>query len=323
MSRSVTIPRHGGAEVLSLEYVAVGAPGRGEVRIRQTAIGLNFVDTYQRSGLYPQPLPFVGGNEAVGVVIELGEGVTEFAIGDRVGYVGVIGAYAEQRLIGADSLFKIPDTVDDRTAASMMLKGITAYMLLFLTWPLRAGETILWHAAAGGVGLIACQWANAIGARVIGTAGGPEKVALALSAKCHAVIDYRKEDFVSRVLELTEGRGVDVVYDGVGKDTFEASLATLRPRGLMVSFGNASGSVSVPDLGILARKGSLYLTRPTMNGYFGSTEEIRGAAAAVFAAYARGDFQVGPLHEWQLDEVVLAHRKLEGRETIGSSIFVP
>lgn len=323
MSHHVVIHSHGGPEVLSVEEHPLGSPGPGEVRLHQTAIGLNFVDTYQRSGLYPQALPFVGGNEAVGVVAELGEGVTEFVVGDRVGYVNTIGAYATERLIAADRLFPIPEGIDDRAASSMLLKAFTAYYLLFRTWPLKAGETILWHAAAGGVGLIACQWAHALGARVIGTAGGPEKVAAARSAGCDAIIDYRHEDFVRRVRELTGGKGVDVVYDGVGRDTFEGSLDCLRPLGLMVSFGNASGPVAIPDLGILSHKGSLFLTRPGMAAYFRTPADFRKAAAAVFDAYAKGQFVPQARREWALADIAEAHRSLEARETIGSSIILP
>ena len=322
MTRAVRIHRHGGPDVLSLEDVEVGAPAADEVRLRQTAIGLNFVDIYQRSGLYPQSLPFTGGNEAVGVVEAVGEGVTEFRVGDRVGYVGASGAYAQKRLIAAKRLFALPDSIQDKIAASMMLKALTAYFLLFKTWPLKSGDVILWHAAAGGVGLIACSWAKALGAHVIGTAGSSEKVAAAYATGCDSVINYREMDFAPRVKELTDGRGVDVVYDSVGKDTFEASLDCLRPRGLMVSFGNASGPVAVPDLGILARKGSLFLTRPTMSGYFSSGAELRAAAAEVFMAYSRGAFRADLRQEWPLEDVVLAHNALEARETIGSSVLL-
>jgi NADPH2:quinone reductase len=323
MTRSVRIHRHGGPDVLSLEDVEVGAPAAGEVRLRQTAIGLNFVDTYQRSGLYPQSLPFVGGNEAVGVVDAIGEGVTGFSVGDRVGYVGVSGAYAQERLIAAERLFTLPENIEDKIAASIMLKALTAYFLLFKTWPLKSGETILWHAAGGGVGLIACSWAKALGAHVIGTAGSPEKMAAARAAGCDAVINYREEDFATRVEELTGGHGVDVVYDSVGKDTFEASLDCLKPRGLMVSFGNASGPVAIPDLGILARKGSLFLTRPTLGSYFTTGEEIRAAAAEVFKAFGEKVFHAGLRQEWALDDIALAHKALEARETIGSSVILP
>lgn len=321
MSRVVAVHAAGGPEVLSVEDWPVGAPGPGQVRIRQTAIGLNFVDTYQRSGLYPRSLPFVAGNEAAGVVEELGEGVTEFKPGDRVVYQGVTGAYAEERLVPAAKLVPIPDGVSDRTAAAILLKGLTAYYLLFKTWPVRNGETILWHAAAGGTGLIATQWARALGATVIGTAGGPEKVAQARG--CDQVIDYKNEDFPERVKEITGGRGVDVVYDGVGKATFEGSLDCLRPRGLLVSFGNASGVVSVPDLGILARKGSLYVTRPTGVDYFARREDLLEGAEALFAAVQSGAIRVESPRSFALEEAAEAHRALEGRETTGSVVLLP
>lgn len=323
MTRAIRIHSFGGPEVLSLDDLEIGAPGFGEVRLRQTAIGLNFVDTYQRSGLYPQSLPFIGGNEAVGIIEAIGEGVIDFQIGDRVGYASGGGAYAQERLIDAERLFPLPDHIEDKLAASMMLKALTAYYLLFKTWPVKSGEVILWHAAAGGVGLIGVSWAKALGAHVIGTAGSPEKVAAAYTAGCDAVINYREEDFVRRVKELTDGRGVDVVYDSVGKDTFEGSLDCLRPRGLMVSFGNASGPVAVPDLGILARKGSLFLTRPTMSGYFSTGREIRAAAAEVFKAFDKGVFRADLRQEWPLEDIALAHKTLEARQTIGSSVILP
>ncbi|MBD8064824.1 quinone oxidoreductase [Devosia sp. PTR5] len=323
MSKVVVVNRIGGPEVLSVEDRRIGEPGPGEARIRQTAIGLNFIDTYQRSGLYPMQVPFVAGNEAAGVVEAVGEGVEEVKVGDRVCYQGVAGAYAEQRLIAAAKLVPIPDGVDDRTAAAVLLKGLTAFYLLFKTWPVQKGETILWHAAAGGTGLIGTQWAKALGATVIATAGGPEKVALARQHGCDQVIDYRAEGFAPRVRELTGGRGVDVVYDGVGKDTFEGSLDCLRPRGLLVSFGNASGVVSIPDLGLLARKGSLYVTRPTGNHYFGQRADLLEGARALFGAVASGAIRVEAERTYPLDEVATAHRALEARETTGSVILLP
>ena len=233
MTRVFAINRTGGPEVLSIEDWSVGEPGPGQVKLRQTAIGLNFIDTYHRSGLYPLPLPFVGGNEAAGVVTAVGEGVTEVKVGDRVCYQGVAGAYADERLAPAAKMVPIPDGVDDQTAAAVLLKGVTAFYLLFKTWPVQAGETILWHAAAGGTGLIAPQWAKALGATVIGTARSADKVEMAKAHGCDHVINYKSEDFAARVKEITGDRGVDVVYDGVGKATFEASLDCLRPRGLM------------------------------------------------------------------------------------------
>jgi NADPH2:quinone reductase len=323
MTRVIAVHKTGGPDVLRSEDWPVAAPGPGQARIRQTAIGLNFIDTYQRSGLYPLPLPFVAGNEAAGVVEAVGEGVTEVQVGDRVCYQGTTGAYAEERLAPGAKLVPIPDGIDDRTAAAILLKGLTAYYLLFKTWPVQKGETILWHAAAGGTGLIATQWANALGATVIGTAGGPEKVALALRHGCHHGIDYKAEDFPARVKDITGGRGVDVVYDGVGKETFEGSLDCLRPRGLLASFGNASGVVSVPDLGILARKGSLYVTRPTGTHYFARREDLLEGAKALFGAVQSGAIKVEIGRSFALADAADAHRALEGRETTGSVVLLP
>lgn len=323
MTKVVAVNSFGGPDVLSVEDWPVSDPGPGQARIRQTAIGLNFIDTYQRSGLYPQALPFVGGNEGAGVVTAVGEGVTAVQVGDRVCYQGTPGAYAEERLIAADKLVPIPDGIDDRTAAAVMLKGLTAYYLLFKTWPLQAGETILWHAAAGGTGQIATQWAKALGATVIGTAGGQEKVQIALDHGCDHVIDYKVEDFPALAREFTNGRGVDVVYDGVGKSTFEGSLDSLRPRGLLVSFGNASGVVSVPDLGVLARKGSLYVTRPTGTHYFPDRDALLEGAKALFGAILAGHIQVQIGQTFALANAADAHRALEGRQTTGSVVLVP
>lgn len=323
MSRAFLIHEHGSREVMRLEERAVGAPGPGELRIRHTAIGLNFIDVYQRTGLYKMDLPFVPGNEAAGKVTAIGDGVTDFKVGDRVGYTGPVGAYADERLLPADKAIPIPDTIDDETAAAVMLKGLTAYYLLFETWKLQRGEHILWQAAAGGVGLIACQWAHALGATVYGTAGSDEKVALAKANGCDEVINYREQAFAPRVRELTGGQGVDVVYDGVGKDTFEASLDCLRPRGLMVSFGNASGYVTIPNLGVLASKGSLYVTRPTSGAYFSTAEELRRGGKALFDAVGRGDIKVHINQRFALADAQDAHRALEARETTGSTVILP
>ncbi len=323
MSRVIAVHQTGGPEVLTQEDWPLAGPGPGEVRIRQTAIGLNFIDTYQRSGLYPMSLPFVAGNESAGIVVALGEGVDSVNIGDRVCYQGVSGAYAEERIVPAARLVQIPDGVDDETAASVLLKGLTAYYLLFKTWPVQRGETILWHAAAGGTGVIATQWARALGATVIGTAGGPDKVKLALEHGCHHVIDYRAENFAARAKEITDGKGVDVVYDGVGKATFEGSLDCLRPRGLLVSFGNASGVVSVPDLGVLARKGSLYVTRPTGAHYFAKREDLLEGAKALFDAVLTGAITVKIGRSFALADAAEAHRALEARETTGSVVLLP
>jgi NADPH2:quinone reductase len=323
MTVAVVARTRGGPEVLAVEDREVGGPGPGQLRIRQTAIGVNFIDTYQRSGLYPIETPFVAGNEGVGTVTAIGPGVEGFQPGDRVAYQGQIGAYAQERLLPAERAIPVPDGVDDRQVAAMLLKGLTAFYLLFKTWPLKAGETTLIHAAAGGVGTIASQWAKALGARVIGTAGSQDKVDLALDNGCDAVINYREEDFAARVRELTDGKGVDVVYDGVGKDTFDKSLDCLRPRGLMVSFGNASGVVSIPDLTVLSRKGSLYVTRPTTAHYFARRQDLLEGANALFAAVQSGAVNVAVNHTYRLEDAAEAHRALEGRETTGSVVLLP
>lgn len=323
MSRAIVVHHVGGPDVMAFEEQAVGAPGPGQVALRHTAIGLNFIDTYQRSGLYPVQTPFVAGNEAAGVITALGEGVSDFKIGDRVVYQGQIGAYATERLAAADRMVPIPDGIDDQTAAAILLKGLTAYYLLFQTWPLAAGETILWHAAAGGTGLIATQWAKALGATVIGTAGSDDKTALAKAHGCDHVINYTTEDFAARVREFTDGRGVDVVYDGVGKATFDKSLDCLRPRGLLASFGNASGVVSIPDLMVLARKGSLYVTRPTGAAYLGQRAALLEGARLLFAAVASGAIKVQVSQTYKLADAAEAHRALEGRQTTGSVVLIP
>ena len=323
MSRAIVVHATGGPEVLTSEDRVLAKPGPGEVALRQTAIGLNFIDTYQRSGLYPMQLPFVAGNEGAGIITALGAGVTDLKVGDRVAYQAQTGAYAQERLAAADRMVAIPDGISDQVAAAIMLKGLTAYYLLFKTWPVAKGETILWHAAAGGTGLIATQWAKALGATVIGTAGSDEKVALAKAHGCDHVINYRKEDFAARVRELTGGRGVDVVYDGVGKATFEKSLDCLRARGLLVSFGNASGVVAIPDITVLSRKGSLYVTRPTGVHYLASRAELTEGADKLFAAVKSGAIKVEIGRTFALADAADAHRALEGRETTGSVLLLP
>jgi NADPH2:quinone reductase len=323
MTQVIAINQPGGPEALSVEDWPISEPGPGQVLLEQTAVGLNFIDTYQRSGLYPMSLPFVGGNEGAGVVKAVGPGVADFKPGDRACYSSFTGAYAKERLVPAERLIPTPDGIADEVAAAVMLKGLTAYYLLFKTWPVQAGETILWHAAAGGTGLIATQWAKALGATVIGTAGGPEKVALAKAHGCDHVIDYRAEDFAPRVRELTGGRGVDVVYDGVGKATFEGSLDSLRQRGLLASFGNASGVVSIPDLTVLSRKGSLFVTRPTGAHYLAKREELLEGAKALFAAIVSGAIKVEIGARFPLEKAADAHRALEGRETTGSVVLLP
>jgi NADPH2:quinone reductase len=323
MTKAVFVRQTGDASVMTLEDAAIAAPGAGQVALRQTAIGVNFIDTYQRSGLYPMQTPFVAGNEGAGVVTAVGEGVTDLQVGQRVAYQGQIGAYATDRLAAADRMVPIPDGIDDQTAAAILLKGLTAYYLLHETWAVGPGQTILWHAAAGGTGLIATQWAKALGATVIGTAGGSEKVAIAKAHGCDHVIDYQAEDFAARVREITEGRGVDVVYDGVGKSTFEKSLDCLRQRGLMVSFGNASGVVSIPDLTILMRKGSLYVTRPTTGHYLGTRTELTTGAEKLFAAVLSGEIKVEIGKTFALADAAEAHRALESRQTTGSTVLLP
>jgi NADPH2:quinone reductase len=323
MTQAIVVHQTGGPEQLSLEDWPLQAPGLGQVLLRQTAIGLNFIDTYQRSGLYPVQTPFIAGNEAAGVITALGENVTGFKVGDRVAYQGQIGAYAAERLVAADRLVPIPEGIDDGTAAAILLKGLTAYYLLFQTWAVQQGEIILWHAAAGGVGIIATQWAKALGATVIATAGSDNKVELARANGCDHVINYHTDDFAERVRQITGGRGVDVVYDGVGKATFEKSLDCLRPRGLLASFGNASGVVSVPDLTVLSRKGSLYVTRPTTAHYLGAREALLKGAELLFDAVLAGKIKVRIDRTYPLGRAADAHRALEARETTGSVVLLP
>lgn len=323
MTRAIMASKFGGTDVLERTDIELGSPGPGEVRLEQKAIGLNFIDVYQRTGLYPMTLPFVLGNEAAGIVAEVGEGVTEVKVGDRVCYSGVAGAYAEQRLIAAKKLLPIPQDISFEVAAATTLKGLTVYYLLELTWALKKGDTILFHAAAGGVGQLAVQWAKMKGATVIGTVGSDEKAQIAQSLGCDHVINIRTEDFAARVNEITQGQGVDVVYDSIGKDTFEASLECLRPRGLMVSFGNSSGPVSIPNLGVLAAKGSLYVTRPTLAHYFADRKSEVLAMNAVFAATSKGEIKVDIGQKFALDDVADAHQALESRKTQGSTVLLP
>jgi NADPH2:quinone reductase len=314
----------GGPEVLRFEQVEVGEPGPGQVRLRQAAIGLNFIDVYHRTGLYPGSLPFTPGLEAAGVVEAIGEGVTEVAIGDRVAYAAPpIGAYAEARLMQADRLVKLPDGIDDRQAAAMMLKGMTAQYLLRRTFPVQAGQTILFHAAAGGVGLIACQWAKHLGARVLGTVGSEAKAELARAHGCDVPIRYDREDVVARVRELTGGKGVPVVYDSVGQDTFEKSLDCLAPRGMLVAFGQSSGNIPPLNLGVLSQKGSLYITRPTLMTYTAARADLLSSAAELFEVVQRGAVRIEINQTFALRAAAEAHRALEGRQTTGSTLLLP
>jgi len=326
--KAIILHAHGGPESLRWEDIDVPSPGPGEVRLRHTAVGLNYIDVYHRTGLYPVPgLPAVIGMEAAGVVEALGPEAASRApglkTGDRVAYAGPpLGAYATHRLYPADRLVKLPDDVTDETAAAVMLQGMTAEYLLHRTFKVEAGQTVLFHAIAGGVGLLACQWLKQIGARVIGTAGTPEKAALAHSFGCDHVILYGQEDVAARVRELTDGKGVPVVYDSVGASTFQASLDSLAPRGMLVSFGNASGPVPPFDPGLLAQKGSLYVTRPSLMAYTASADELQQSAAAVFRAMAQG-MKVTIGKRFPLSETAAAHRALEARQTTGSCLLLP
>ena len=320
MSKAVVIHEPGGPEAFRVEDVVVPEPGAGEILLRQTAVGLNFLDVYQRSGMYPLPMPAIVGNEAAGVVEQVGDGVQSLKQGDRVAYAPTIGAYVEYRTIAADRVVQLPDSVDDNQAAAMMLQGTTVEYLIRRTYTVQAGETVLFHAAAGGVGLIACQWLNHLGVTVIGTVGSEEKAALARAHGCHHTINYRDEDVAARVRELTDGKGVPVVYDSVGKDTFEASIDSLQPRGLMVNFGNASGPAPAVSPGLLAQKGSLYFTRPTLMTYTATREDLQASAAALFEVVQAGAVKIEINQTYPLAEVAQAHIDLEARKT---TILIP
>ncbi len=324
MPKAMRITETGSPDVMRWEDVEVGEPGEGQARIRHTAVGVNLIDTYHRSGLYPLPLPTGIGSEAAGIVEAVGPGVTVVKPGDRVAYGGgPPGSYAESRLIPASILVPIPGGVSDETAAAVMLKGMTSQYLIRRTYPVKAGETVLFHAAAGGVGLIACQWLKALGATVIGTVGSDEKADVARAHGCDHVIISTREDIAKRVREITGGAGVPVVYDSVGKDTFMASLDCLKPLGMMVSFGNASGKVQPFDVGILSQKGSLYLTRPTLGAYTATRADLEATAKDVFAVIREGKVHVEIRHRYPLAEAGQVHRDLEGRKTIGSIVMVP
>lgn len=321
MTKAIRVYEAGGPEVLTWEDVDVPAPGAGEALVRQTAAGLNFIDTYQRSGLYPMTLPAIMGNEGAGVVEAVGEGVTEVQPGDRVAYHSAPGAYAEQRLVPAWLLAKLPDGISDQQGASMMLKGGTAQYLLRQIYEVKAGDTIVIHAAAGGVGLIACQWAKHLGATVIGTVGSDEKAALAKAHGCDHPIVYTREDFTARVRELTDGKGVPVVYDSVGKDTFMGSLDCLQPRGLMVTFGNASGPPDPLNVLALSQKGSLFLTRPTLGHYTPDHAAVVKVANDLFDVVSSGAVKIEINQTYALKDAAQAHRDLESRKTTGSTVF--
>lgn len=324
MTHAIRIHQAGGPEVLCWEAVTVAAPAVGEATVRQYAVGLNFIDVYHRTGLYPLPLPSGLGLEAAGIVEAIGPGVSEVKVGDRVAYAGgPIGAYAEVRNMPAHRLLKLPESISFNTAAAMMLQGLTAAYLLRKTYRVQPGDAVLIHAAAGGVGLIACQWAKALGATVIGTVGSAAKGELAKAHGCDHVINYRTENFTQRVRDITGGEGVPVVYDGVGKDTFIGSLDCLRPLGLMVSYGNASGPVPPLDLGLLSQKGSLFITRPTIMSYTAKRADLEALGAELFEMVGSGQVKIEINQTYPLAEAVQAHRDLEARLTTGSTILLP
>lgn len=324
MTKAIRVHAYGGPEALKWEEVEVGKPGPGEARIRQTAIGLNFIDVYQRSGLYPQSsLPFVPGNEAAGVLVAVGESVDDLKPGERVAYAMGPGGYAEERLIAADRLVPLPDAIGDDVAASIMLKGMTAQYLLRRIYKVGRGTTLLFHAAAGGVGLIACQWAAALGATVIGTVGSKEKAELARANGCAHVINYREEDFVAMVKRYTGGEGVDVVYDSVGKDTFPGSLDCLKPFGMWVSFGQSSGPVPEFKITLLMQKGSLFATRPSLNHYTARRDDLLETARDLFEAVTSGKVKVSVNQTYPLSAAARAQQDLEARATTGSTVLLP
>jgi NADPH2:quinone reductase len=322
MTHAIRVHEYGGPEVLKWEQVAVGDPGPGEVKIKQTAIGLNFIDVYQRSGLYPQPsLPFIPGMEGAGVVVGVGEGVRDLKVGRHVAYAGPIGAYAEERLIAADRVVKIPAGITDETAAAVMLKGMTAQYLLRRTYKVDCDTTLLFHAAAGGVGLIACQWAASLGATVIGTVGSAGKALIARAHGCSHAINIREEDLVAKVKEYTKGKGVDVVYDSIGKDTFPASLDCLKPLGMWVSFGQSSGPVPEFRINLLAQKGSLFAARPSLANYTATRKDLVATANDLFDVIAKGKVKTSINQTYALADAAQAQRDLEARLTTGSTVL--
>ena len=324
MPHAIRMQSHGGPEVLVLEEIKLGNPGPGEARVRHTAIGLNYIDTYHRSGLYPLQMPSGIGQEGAGVVEAVGPGVTWVRKGDRVAYNGgPVGAYATERIMPADRLVKIPEGIDDITAATLMLKGLTVQYLFRQTYVLKSGETILFHAAAGGVGLIACQWARALGVTMIGTVGSDDKAALAKAHGCAHTLVYTREDCVARTKEITGGKGVPVVYDSIGKDTFPQSLDCLSVRGLFVSYGAASGPIPPFNIGILAQKGSLYLTRPTLFTYAAQRDNLERMAKDVFDLVLAGKIKSEARQQYPLREAAAAHRALESRVTTGATVLLP
>jgi NADPH2:quinone reductase len=325
MVAAVRVHKVGGPEVLTYEDIPVAQPGPGQVKIRNHACGVNFIDTYFRMGMYPSPvgLPFVSGNEGAGDVIAVGPGVTEVKVGDRVGYVSGLGAYAVERLLPADRAVKLPDNISYEQAAAMMLKGLTVQYLVRQTYKVQKGDNVLIQAAAGGIGLIACQWANHLGANVIGTVGSKDKAELARKHGAHHTILYRNEDFPAKVKEITGGKMCAVVYDGVGKDTFPASLDCLKPLGMFVSFGSASGQIEAFNINILQTKGSLFATRPTLNTYAAKREDLLKMASELFQVVGSGAVKIPVNQKYPLKDAQKAHRDLEGRATTGSTILLP
>ena len=325
MVAAVRVHKVGGPEVLTYEDVPVAEPGPGQVKVRNHACGVNFIDTYFRMGMYPSPvgLPFVSGNEGAGEVIGVGPGVTEIKVGDRVGYVSGLGAYAAERLLPADRAVKLPDNISYEQAAAMMLKGLTVQYLVRQTYKVQKGDNVLIQAAAGGIGLIACQWANHLGANVIGTVGSKDKAELARKHGAHHTILYRNEDFPAKVKEITGGKMCAVVYDGVGKDTFPASLDCLKPLGMFVSFGSASGQIEAFNINILQTKGSLFATRPTLNTYAAKREDLLKMASELFQVVGSGAVKIPVNQKYPLKDAQKAHRDLEGRATTGSTILLP
>ena len=323
MTKAILVHQHGGPEVMQFGDITVGDPGPGQTLVRHTAIGVNFIDTYYRTGLYKTALPLTPGNEGVGVVEAVGDGVTDVVPGDRVGYVDGPGSYAEKRLIRAERLIPIPDAVSDETAAAIVMKGLTVQYLVRQTFRLGAEHTVLYHAAAGGVGLVFGQWARHLGARVIGTAGSADKIATALAHGYDHIVNYRTDDFVAGALAYTDGQRLDVVYDSVGKDTFPGSLDVLKPRGLFVTFGQSSGPIPPFDVGILNTKGSLYMTRPSLYGYATTRKALLDMASEMFDLVARGIIMVDIHQRFALKDAAQAHRALEGRQTTGATILIP
>ena len=324
MTAAVRVHKTGGPEVLTYEDVSVPAPGPGQIKLKNHAIGVNFIDTYFRMGMYPSPvgLPFVSGNEGAGEVTAVGQGVTEIKVGDRVGYVSALGSYAAERIMPAERAVKLPDKISYEQAAGMMLKGMTVQYLLRRTYRVQKGDNVLIHAAAGGIGLIACQWANHLGANVIGTVGSKEKGELAKKNGAHHIINYRDEDFVAKVKEITGGKLCEVVYDGVGKATFPASLDCIKPLGMFVSFGSASGQIDAFNINILQTKGSLFATRPTLNTYAAKREDLLKIANELFEVVASGAVKIPVNQKYPLKDAAKAHRDLESRATTGASILL-